>query len=428
MNPRLALLSCALAAAAALSSATASAQTTPPYRIDHGDIWFSLSNHFDADGGPAFNAGWSPVVYGALLASERVTPDSAVRFTYRQGTTRIGVLRCPVSLPADPPASARLDCSDSDARFRVSGEVQVDADFIDGQTDAVTPLRTFTLQVGTIARAHLTGVGWIADVSENYVSQHDRLYDAVMVGPGEATVDLRGSGSVRLYVWTSPSEAGQQVIGSFRCSVDGQPLAPPPGMDSEVEWGGDDARSTDLLASRAPTASEGVRAVEDPLRFRRVRITLPITFALRGGVPARGRAWALEDHPGQWACEWRDEGRVVRAFRFAVRDGRLVPHPEQAAGYHLRDGVILADLTVPPDSPIDGRSDPALVRRGSVYGRPWSTDAARARAAAAPSFGQPYALAPSGPVFGPEANRVDASRVGGERADGRARGRHGRRH
>lgn len=422
------LLPLAAIAAAALAPAAASAQTASPYRIDHGDIWLSLTNHVDTADGRAFNAGWSPVVYGALLASERIMPDSAVRFTFRQGSTRLGELRCPVSLPATPPSSARIDCADAAARFRVGGEVQVDAAYVDGQTDAVTPLRTFTLQVGTVARAHLTGAGWIADASENYVSQHDRLYDAVMVGPGEATVDLRGSGSVRLYVWTSPSEAGQRVIGSFRCSVDGQALAPPPSMDWEVEWGGGDARSTDVLASRAPTEREGVRAVEEPLRFRRVRITLPITFALRGGAPARDRAWALEDHPGQWACEWRDEGRLVRAFHFAVRDGRLLPNPEQAAGYHLPDGVILADLTVPPDAPIDGRTDPALVRRGSVYGRPWSTDAARARAAAAPTVGQPYVPAPSGPAFGPEANRADAARGGGERSGGRARGRHGRRH
>lgn len=403
------LVASPLLAALVLDVTPASAQTpAAPFRLNEDWMWFSLSNHVDTADGRPFNDGWSPVVAGQILADQRVMPGSAVRFTFSQGATRVGELRCSLPPGHEPPATVDIDCTNPELRFRVTGDVRVEAAYIDGQTDAVTPLRSFSLHVGTIARTRNT-IAWIPDVTENFISQHDRLYDTVMHGPGDDISNFDGTGFAVINFWVSTADSEHEYEGDFRCSVDGQRLAPPARLESAFEWGGLPVRRINLMASRPPTAPGGVNPIREELRFTRVRIRLPITFASRGGPPARQQAWALEDHPGLWSCEWRNEGIVVRSFRFRVANGRLVPHPEQAAGYNLPDGAILVETVVPPDSPVDARTDPALVRRGSGYGRPWVTESARAVAAAVPAIGQPQPPAPTGPIFGPEATREGAA-------------------
>ena len=60
-----------------------------------------------------------------------------------------------------------------------------------------------------------------------------------------------------------------------------------------------------------------------------------------------------------------------------VADGKLVPHPEQAAGLHLIPGSVLAETDVPNDNPLDASLDAGTAGSG-FFGHAWSTPEAKA--------------------------------------------------
>jgi hypothetical protein len=81
----------------------------------------------------------------------------------------------------------------------------------------------------------------------------------------------------------------------------------------------------------------------------------------------------LGDNPGDWVCDLRHEGNVLRTFRFHVNDqGRIDQHPAQSAtGVLLRPGVAMIDVRLPAKNAYDLRVRGAAIKGSMAYGMPW---------------------------------------------------------
>src|SRR5947209_13602338 len=85
----------------------------------------------------------------------------------------------------------------------------------------------------------------------------------------------------------------------------------------------------------------------------------------------------LGDHPGDWDCQIRKDGVVVRELLFHVNEkGRVDSHPMQQAkdAYPLAPNVALVDIRVPAGNGLDQRIKPDALRKSRAFGLPWPSD------------------------------------------------------
>ncbi|MEI8255557.1 MAG: hypothetical protein WCJ30_07785, partial [Deltaproteobacteria bacterium] len=361
--------------------------------FDDGYAWYELRNTVEPVNGRPTNRGWSLV--GGARAYGPTSPHSAFRFVVKQGTRVLGEMRCDAArVPGANQGALTEECGrqEGDAvhgpmRLSATGALSVEVSFIDGATSRESALRTHRIQV-----LAATGVrnGSQPDATNYYVSHNDQLLSAVVMPvPTGTVVDAsRGSGAPnnRGYVSfeASPTEAGLEVFADFnnqwRCRVDDQPITLPDTQAAAVSM-----RSIAVVHTRSSGAANPTR---EPVIYSRFMLALPVTWGTgrdraRSSVP-------LEQTPGHWACDWRNNGRTLRTFRFVVSpDGTFAAHAEEAQGLTFGPGAHLAEMVIPGDAPADQRVDPAALRSAAFYGRPWATDAGRALARAAPAIGTP---------------------------------------
>ncbi len=372
-------LACLLGLAATVEIAHAE---RPPLWLDEAETDFRIQNTYDTKDGVQFNPGWALKVRYVLRGTEQRQPGSMLRFTVKQGKTKSELL---CAIPAVQTDYASDVCYDTAQRLKLVGTVTVDAAYVDGATDAVTPLRSYQLLIKTATQIR----GNLAPAaSQQYVSWHGRLLENFLV--------LGSQHRLELWVrYATPYETGipSELDTALFCSVDGT-LLPPPTFD----W---------LSTSRARSLEEQVIARTAEVakasqnQYRKVSghvWRLPITWG-----PEDQRfpgMWVLDDHPGQWACTWKHKGKPLRVFRFQVAGGQVVPHAEQAAGLNLVDGMTLVDMTIPPDSLLDDAVVPDELKTGSFFGRPWATAEGKAMAAAVKAKGTAHYPQPKQLDFG----------------------------
>lgn len=112
--------------------------------------------------------------------------------------------------------------------------------------------------------------------------------------------------------------------------------------------------------------------------FYKFNVILKIYSGPKRENVADGGWIGLIDHPGNWVLKVREQGKLAREFRFTVADGQIVPHPEQDAskpGYlNLGPNRYYLDMRFPNPDEFDVALDPAAIRAGMLFGRPWISD------------------------------------------------------
>jgi len=130
-------------------------------------------------------------------------------------------------------------------------------------------------------------------------------------------------------------------------------------------------------------------------------LNLPLSFSSSVAEQTHARwqpleeksdAWPhIDDHPGNWECEWRLNRDVLRTFRFTVgEDGRVVPHPEQSAGLELGPNIFLVETEIPAKGTgLDSRVHRNSVNRGAFLGRGFKSPKGKALVRKLPNVDQP---------------------------------------
>jgi hypothetical protein len=298
------------------------------------------------------------VVYG--LGSHQ----DAIRLDVKQGSRTLSSTRC--AFDAFDGDAGQLECESEGAPLTATGDVTIDLVFMDDTAETTEVIRTLALRVNaypywmrTEGRRQVMGARYQIDGSDQlgtafaYMS-HPSLQQTV---PDETQ-------RIVFYSTFSGRPEGNAVV--MRCSAGGQRL---PDIRADFatfaelevdEWTQPQAEIRHVGWYRARIAVENLWWGTRLERVDSGYDTTQITF--------------LGDHPGLWSCDLRSEGAVLRTFRFtADAAGRIVPHPEQTGPSALRlvPGTSLIDVRLPTPNPIDVAVDPAAIRRGAQYGRPW---------------------------------------------------------
>lgn len=381
----------AIAAALALNLPGSIAHADPlpeGLRYDDAFAWYQVDSRGEMRNG-------RPTHRYQLTASARIfgsgiARTSVFRFVLKQRRRTIGEFVCRGHLRTYDPAAEQPDsflngrCLDHDLFLDATGDITVEVHFIDDRDDSDYLAATHTITVRRLRRENHQGN---EQPSDFFVDQHG--FDAVgylsqlpQGVPGPLDHDDRGAGSNRVFFTYQRSDGSRGGVDNVRCRVNGE----------TIDMGSRPIESA-TAGSRAHTASQVLRrngrAESEQVRWMWEALALPITFGEEGAGLLQN-AVRLEDHPGQWRCELRDrQRRTLRQLAFEVVDGNIVAHPEDAT-LSLPPGTHLVDMVVPPDSPIDLRSNPRMADRQAFYGRGWRTDAGRAMARRLPRIGQPY--------------------------------------
>ncbi len=399
-----------MAVALSLHAGHAAAQTATPPVLDDGYTWLSVEDN--PRNNPIGNEGWRLVARLRMFGS--AAADSAFRLVVRRGNREVAQARCPGR--ADPLGMSIERCGGSDSewtgaahgRVPVAGDYTVDVKYVNGQTDQEILLRTMRFSVGEAG--NVSEGNFRPEPSRFYLNADGRLLDTIIhrvaangntyIGTGG--IAFSNANTVELVVVTSPRDLGSSMSSngnSMRCAVDGQPVA----IDQDQTTGTVDDRSWADGSRRPTTGNERVRERFD---WRRIAYRLPLTW----GTPTlrRPRTAVLDEHPGTWQCELRQDGQTLRVFRFTVgADGSIAAHAEESAGLHLLPEAHLVE-TYLTNAPIaqDRPYQAGALRAGGFYGREWGTPAGRAMAAAAlrpPPALTAGATAPAGSAAAPPA-------------------------
>jgi hypothetical protein len=369
----------ALLAATVSLLAASDAEAAPPLWFDDSDTAFSIVNTYDTKDGVQFNPGWALRIQYVLRGEQKRQPGSTIKLTIKQGGKVKGELICAV--PDVMTDYAGDTCYEAKQKLQLTGEIDIDAVYIDGASDAATPLRSYKLKVMTATQVR----GNLAPgASTQYVSWHGRTLENFLV-PGQQN---------RLHLWVryaAPYESGPPSLldTAMFCSVDGKLL---PAVNYDRPMHGDGSLPEQTIAR---SAQDGQMTKNEYNKFGGQIIRMPLTW---GNEEERFKQlWSIDDNPGKWECKWKHKGKALRVFRFTVAGGKVLPHPEQAAGLNLPAGVNLIETEIPADSVLDDVVAADEIVKGSFFGRPWATPEGKAMAAAVKSkgtvhFPQPKAL------------------------------------
>ncbi|MFK8000989.1 MAG: hypothetical protein AB8H86_15445 [Polyangiales bacterium] len=378
----------ALAAALLLTSPASAEVPEGVFYSDH-DAYFNLENTQSGRD----DTGWY-VEARARMYGDNIPADSGFKYVLKQGRRTLATFMCDADFQQRHLGTTLLEgqlgemttdrCNSRDTKLQVVGDVQAEVYFINGDDDSETLVRTHTLGVRSFERAN--------NARQYYIEFNGGLVSSVVhecVQARRPALCLSGAarsqsyGYVGVFMWIAetrhnglaPSAGrwGQEM--QIRCSVDGERL-----QTTRNDRGVDSTRrATRVMAS----TGRGRQDERDQYHFEEVHLRLPITV----GEPFDGMV-RLEDHPGQWQCDIRQERQVIRSVRFQVADGHILPHPEEAAGnVHLHPSGHLADVVIPADAAMETRVSPDAGARGPFFGVGWATDEGRAIGTALPTIG-----------------------------------------
>ena len=300
---------------------------SPPKFVDEAETIIFLGN-VRPEGAYEFN--YSTRVYGVGSSSD------AIRVDWIQKGKVLGTKRC--AIPGD---GALIQCRYDGKPLTAAGEVTAEVFYLDDENDSEYLLRTYKLTIGTFR--------W----------QDKRTYQVMgddLIGTTYAWHSTRGQ-ALDLYFWVASSVG--DVDAKLRCSVGGKRLP-----DFQVKSGSNGTIEADEEIDGQVVNYRWQTVVLEGLQY--------------GHLPEDDKHSAadrfLGTNPGDWACDLRREGKVIRQYRFHVTpEGRVAPHPGQGGkdAPYLLEGLVLIDTTIPADSAIDQRVNPEAIRKGMRFGQPW---------------------------------------------------------
>ena len=396
-------------------AAVAATPAAPALRLDDGFTWFQVTSVDETQNDRRVDLGYT--VSASLRVFGNAPRQSAFVLIFKQGGRDLGRMRCTAEAPGfeRDPTFAYLyatECTDRTVRLRAIGDVTVEIRWVDGATDAETVLATRSMSIQRVAQVQ-GGTPPRAIPDNYYVSQHGRILDSILSWAGFTATDtypkpylsesFTGNLVGMTMEYSTLESATSRVLGdlSVRCQVNGTPFQPeeslPPYPVPVQTWS--------MLRAYIGPGSTGGTSTEE-INYRYVTVQMPF------------RSNELRANPGRWTCDLRSQGRNVRRWAWTVAaNGLPAPHAEQTAGLYLGPRAILAETTVPADTPLDLRTSPAEVLRGGFSGRPWVSELARTQAAAVPAVGEaffPYAPYRDGSSAAPAAS-TGARRPAGRR-------------
>ena len=331
----------------------------------------------------------------ARLLGENIPQGSGWRFVYKQGRRTLATATCNGNRAyrRQNRGDTRHDtfvaanCSTGDENFlTATGKITVEVHFINDNDDSVTQVATHEIEVRELRQESHTGA---QRTSDYFVNLHGFgavvFLDQVQRGEqytfsGMSGLEMSGGTSddsrVNLIITRSSGE-GPDRSYRFRCSVDGTPIDFGYSRMNQGSVGERRVNTTQILRG-------GNSTVREYFHFQTDRYRLPIVWGDNDdGV-------RLEDHPGRWQCDLRDdERRTIREFAFTVVDGMIQAHPEEA-DLNFPERVHLADVTLPGDNEADDRTDPAFARTEAFWGRGFQTSEGRAMGARVAQVGDAY--------------------------------------
>lgn len=373
MSPsaRLLLVPAACALFAAVSLHRARAEASPGPVLDEAELIVSLGETGE-ETVRKYLVRVRGVVVGKLGMADRVRVD------WKQGGKTLATVECRVDGGSSAAESrAPFSCEQTDGPLTAYGDVQAELSYMSDADDKQLPLRTLHLKVGRFWGWHMVGSK----------TAHHARYQIVpgdLLGSAIARHDRESPdhGLVHFYFWTvtgndSPSYGDE----TLRCSVDGTKL-------TDMRAGAGNQLVAETEDWRGPNEEKHT------VTWTRLKIQPTILmWGKREALDENQQAAAakgvdlgdnpfilLGDHPGAWSCDWRRMGKVLRTFKFRVGpDGLIAPHAEQTAAsgaLRLPSSEAMVEVHFPATVE-DAYFDPAAIRAGGFYGRPWSDKAAQ---------------------------------------------------
>lgn len=296
---------------------------------------------------------------GAIGGSDRVT------LTWSAGGKPLETVECKVDGGGD---QTYFNCEGQKA-LDTYGAITARLDLTTDADDRTVTLSTHQLTVGRFWNWY-ERKGKRLFYPQYQVVPLDLLTSAVVWHEDHGAGDLR----FNIYGWASLAGGSDPYPETMRCTVDGK-------------------RLPDVAASYSAELSVEASDWRDPQtnpRTPQIRRYHVWVNGLRWGTAAdvddgykdavaSGKITVMGEHPGHWSCDLRDHGKAVRTFVFDVgKDGRVPPHPEQAAGFAIPGGEAVIDALVPDSAP-DPYVDPAAVKAGGFWGQAWRAPGTAAR-------------------------------------------------
>lgn len=293
--------------------------------------------------------------------------QDAIRVDVRHGRTSLVSTRC--SFDALDGDCGRLSCeTDPEHTLTQTGDITVDLVFIDDVAETSTVIRTLNLNVRGYPY-------WVRnDGSRSIMGTMYQVDGSDLLGTAFTWMEhpslrqTQTDESQRVFFYTAYSGSYAEHPAVLRCRV-GDVRIPDRDLSARnyADYGVDER-----LSSTSDTRHVGwYRTRYEPRDlWWGTRIPLPPTGT---GYDPTSIVF-LGEHPGDWSCDVRSEGNVLRTFRFTVdASGYIVAHgTEGSAGMPaMLPGLHIADVRLPASGGIDDAIDPAAIRAGFQYGTPW---------------------------------------------------------
>lgn len=308
----------------------------PPLYIDES------SPHFDAyahDGGYGAHVNFD--LYGAGAVTD------GVRVEWKQGNGKpVLTTKCTVNQEA---GRYPVACETNQDVLKLAGAVTADVVYIDDASDKQYLVRSFKLNV-----AHWTDQG----THPNFQFLPD---DAM--GIAYAWNDPDGyRNDVRFSFWSTNKLEGSAT--TFRCKVGGKQLD-----DFKMSLGSDRTGGVDVDVLPKSGARLTIHYKHPALDVEEMKWG---TRAAYKGNLTKDKLRFLGDNPGDWTCDARVEGTVIRQFAFAVGADGLIQSAAIQSGknpLHVPPGTVVVAMTIPKG--IEEHFRPAAVKGSAGYGAPW---------------------------------------------------------
>ncbi len=368
------------------------AAAAPAAHADDGEMVLDLADTFiwlgevrnDTDKG--IDSRYSIHVKG-LITGPIDTADR-VRVEWKASGKVLSTIECDVQgSDREAPFSCR---SDEGKQLDHHGALQAVLWYVDDSEDKVIPLYTMNLKVARFWHWYQRGKKTLhypkfqidhSDLLGSAIAWHHPVAEFASVAP------------VEIYTTAVVGEDGGGEWGTetFRCVAAGKKLP-------DVRSGVGSMQLAETIDWRGPDAAKHV------VIWKQMRVA-PTGF--RWGTSAKltddeqrqhksGDLVLLGDHPGDWSCDLRRKGKVLRTFTFTVgADGRIADHPEQGAGLRLLRSEAMVSVSF-PDEAWDAYFDPARVKAVGFFGRPWALSATSAAMKLAKAKGPLEPAAPKG--------------------------------
>jgi hypothetical protein len=285
---------------------------------------------------------------------------------------------------------APFECKSQGKPLDQFGALQAVFSYVDDSEDKVVPMYTMNLKVARFWHWYQRGKKTLhypkfqidhSDLLGTAVAWHHPVQDGASVAPVEiyTTAVVGEDGGGEWGTETTRCIAAGTKLPDLRSGVGSLQLA------ETIDWRGPDADKHVVVWKRMRVGPAGLRwgtsakLTEDEQRQHK-----------------NGDLILLGDHPGEWSCDLRRKGKVLRTFAFTVgADGRIADHPEQGAGLRLLKSEAMVTVSF-PDEAWDAYFDPARVKAVGFFGRPWAVPATTAAMKLAKARGPLEPAAPKG--------------------------------